>query len=431
MNPRLRVALLLLFTGAGAQSCATTPALSQTRPSALLTALTLRSIEPYPLQLHEPTQLPGLVRELRFLDVGPVSRPLSFEALITRPDREGRMPLVILSHGSPMDNAHRQMGPTGFSAQSIAFAEAGYAVVVVMRRGYGRSEGKLAEHSGDCSDRNYVRAGTTSADDLRRTIEALKSEPWVDASKILVVGVSAGGFASVALGAGADVAVTGIISFAGGRGVDKPGHVCQPERLVGAMGTFGQKSKVPNLWIYSDNDLFFPPDLAKQMLAAYGANGAPVEFVAVPPWGKDGHSYIEAPANRWWPQLAPFLSRLGLPSGEPPTPEKVELPPPESLDQKGKLAFANYLQGRGFEKAFATDGISWGWATGRRTPREAAHAALLECSGYGHRCFVYALGNTLAPEAEAIARVRAAERPPLVQQKVLGVLGGSADDTSP
>jgi dienelactone hydrolase len=74
---------------------------------------------------------------------------------------------------------------------------------------------------------------------------------------VIVIGQSAGGWASIALSSVNPPQVKAIITFAAGRGgrVDgKPNNNCAPDRLVEATAGFGRTSRVPMLWFYIEND---------------------------------------------------------------------------------------------------------------------------------------------------------------------------------
>jgi hypothetical protein len=49
------------------------------------------------------------------------------------------------------------------------------------------------------------------------------------------------------------------------------------------------------LWIYSENDTYFAPAVARGMHEAYSTAGGKARFVMLPPIGNDGHTL----ANRW------------------------------------------------------------------------------------------------------------------------------------
>jgi len=96
--------------------------------------------------------------------------PRGLEAMLIRPAGTKRYPLALISHGSPRDAKAREgMAPNGLYAQAIEFARRGFAAVVVMRRGYGNSDGSYAENSGPCARRDYMigmeNTGTAVVDD--------------------------------------------------------------------------------------------------------------------------------------------------------------------------------------------------------------------------------------------------------------------------
>src|SRR5262249_40028222 len=105
--------------------------------------------------------------------------------------------------------------------------------------------------------------------------------------------------------------VRAVITFAAGRGgrVDgKPNNNCAPDKMVEAVGRFGQTSRIPMLWIYSENDTYFGPELARRMHSAFTAAGGKAEFRMLPPHGSDGHFMIgAADAIPLW---APLVSRF-------------------------------------------------------------------------------------------------------------------------
>ena len=105
-------------------------------------------------------------------------------------------------------------------------------------------------------------------------------------NNVIVVGQSAGGWASIALSSVNPPPVKAIITFAAGRGgrVDgKPNNNCAPDKLVEATGEFGRTSRVPMLWMYIENDTFFGPALSKRMHAAFTAAGGNAEYHLFPP----------------------------------------------------------------------------------------------------------------------------------------------------
>jgi hypothetical protein len=135
------------------------------------------------------------------------------------------------------------------------------------------------------------------------------------------------------------------------------------------------------------------------MFDAYRAGGASAELSFVAPFGADGHKLFSAgPTDLWWPMIAPFLARNGLPVEVVVPRAPVRLDPPPSLAASGREAFAAYLASESVEKAFAVGHGGWGSSLGRRTTREAIQTALEHCRAHATgECKVYAVGDAYAP----------------------------------
>ena len=224
----------------------------------------------------------------------------------------------MFNHGSPLTLAEQQkMTPFDYPLAVRFFAERGYVVVTALRRGFGESEGRFSE--GVLRDRpDYVGAGRAAADDIRGVLSFLKTMPGLDLGRVVLAGHSAGGFGSLALLGQAGVHVRGAISFAGGKGSQWLGDGPLYTRgLVAAVTEYGREAHAPSLWIYSDNDHFFPPFIATQMFRAYTDAGAPANLERLPAIGTDGHNLFTANAEKLWaPAVDRFLLGLGLPSGK-------------------------------------------------------------------------------------------------------------------
>jgi dienelactone hydrolase len=237
-------------------------------------------------------------------------------ARIIRPPGQGPFPLVVINHGSPREESDRpKMTPSGLAAQARRFAVGGWAAALVLRRGYGASTGGWAEGYGSCNEADYVKAGRASASDIASAVRHFQKMPYVDKQKVVAVGVSAGGFGSIAFGALGLPGVAAIINFAGGRGSQKADTVCAKDRLVEATKVFGRTAKIPTLWVYADNDHFFGPQLAQDMLGAYKASGGQATFVKAPNFGDEGHYLFsrEEGIPVWKPIVNGFLGAQHLP----------------------------------------------------------------------------------------------------------------------
>jgi dienelactone hydrolase len=225
--------------------------------------------------------------------------PASGTAMITtvmRPPGRDKRPLVVINHGSPADSEQRPtMEPPRYPSLSSWFLARGYVVVLPLRRGYGQSGGTWAETYGSCETPDYFSAGLQGASDIKAAIDYMRGQPYVAADRTIVAGQSAGGWAAMALSSLNPPGVPGMVNFAGGRG----GHQelprggignCAPDALVKAAGRYGSTARVPMLWLYTANDSFFEPRLARRMVEAYAAAGGKATLRALGPFGEDGHA---------------------------------------------------------------------------------------------------------------------------------------------
>lgn len=239
---------------------------------------------------------------------------VELSASVYKPEGEGPFPLIVINHGTPRNPDSRKKR-VDFSLQGIEFVKRGFVVVVPMRRGFGDSGGDYSESHGKCSNPDYYSSGMEASMDIMATVEFMAKQPYVDPTRILIVGQSAGGFSSLAFGSLNVKGIVGIINFAGGRGSlkDKSG-VCSPDNLISATGEFGKNSEVPTLWIYTENDSYFSPSLARDMFDSYIRNGGKGEFVVLPPFRNDGHPMFKTKEGIpiWTPLVDEFINGLKI-----------------------------------------------------------------------------------------------------------------------
>lgn len=352
--------------------------------------------------------LPGLVRQDRLMPVtlGDGSQ-VRLETMIIHPDRPGRFPLVLLVHGTnpaagqAFRAAAARQSPADLLNAAVAFAQHGYAVASIMRRGFGRSEGRFAEIlPGPCDGRDYLAVGRIAAEDVTGAVVTLRGEPWVERDQVVLMGHSTGGFAVTAAAADNPAGVIGVLNFEGAHG-SVPGHTCSPDHLVADAGIFGRTARIPALWVYSENDRSAPPALGRRMFDAYTASGAPAQLQVLPPFGVDGHAMVPmGPADIWWPAVESFLNQLRL-----PTSVLVELPPPAPIPAPTPLnaACASYFDA--YVKAW-TDAKAYAWnrdghcssvTSTQRTVDDAKSEAMRQCVAAWKQCSLYAVGPALAP----------------------------------
>jgi len=249
--------------------------------------------------------------------------PLPMFAYLVRPVGDGPFPLVIMNHGVSLNPTDRSFFPlVEFRDAAKWFAKRGYLVVAPVGTGYGAAAIDIPEHGlygpffskvGKCTNPNFHDAGLDVAKVDLWIIDYLTAEKRIVPKDVIVVGQSAGGWASIALSSVNPPQVKAIITFAAGRGGrvgGKPNNNCAPDKLIEATADFGRTSRVPMLWIYIENDTFFGPALSKRLHEAFTAAGGRAEYHLVPPFGNDGHFFIGAPdaIPIWSPLVTKFLA---------------------------------------------------------------------------------------------------------------------------
>ena len=250
--------------------------------------------------------------------------PLPMFAYLVRPVGDGPFPMVIMNHGVSLNPTDRSFFPlVEFRDAAMWFARRGNLVVAPVGSAYGAVAHDLPEFGiygpffskiGKCTNPNFRDAGLAVALVDLWIIEYMTKEKMAAPRDVIVVGQSAGGWASIALSSQNPPAVRAIITFAAGRGGrvdDKPNNNCAPDKLVEATGEFGRSARVPMLWIYAENDTFFGPALSKRMHDAYTNAGGKAEYHVLPPFGSDGHFLIDSAESipMWAPLVSRFLER--------------------------------------------------------------------------------------------------------------------------
>ena len=243
-------------------------------------------------------------------------------AYVIRPTGEGPFPLLVINHGVSLDPKERSYFPViEFRDAAIWFARQGYVVVAPVRPGYGATAIEIPERGlfglffsgvGNCSDANFRDAGLAIASIDRWVIEYMSVQPFIKRDEVVVVGQSGGGWGAIALASQNPTTVHAIIGFAAGRGGHfngKPNNNCAPDNLVEAAAQFGRTARIPMLWIYTQNDSYFGPELTKRLRTAFEAAGGNVEYHLLPDFGDDGHFMIDSAdaVQLWAPLVSEFL----------------------------------------------------------------------------------------------------------------------------
>lgn len=338
----------------------------------------------------------------------PAGEGVALETTLYRPAGGGPFPLAVVNHG--LAGEPRRQGRARYLHLARELVRRGWAVAVPMRRGFSRSGGEYRPH--DCDAEANARE---QAADVRAAVDAVPAlRPEVDAARVLVIGQSAGGLATLALGARPPQGVRALVNFAGGLREER--CAAWPARLQAAVGRLA--SPLPSLWVYGDHDPVFPRAVWQGLYAAYTAAGGRATLVSHAGFGTDAHDLVARRAGVpvWLPSFELFLRAQGLPSeplGEIELAEHERAVPPASgfaavddiaavphLGSAGRAGYAAYLGAEG-PRAFAVaDDGSWAWHGG---DARAMALAVSTCQSHarGLPCRLYAVDERVVWRASA------------------------------
>ncbi len=244
-------------------------------------------------------------------------KTLAQDIVVTVFEAPGRAayPLLVLNHGRHAAD-RSLLGRARYSQAAGFFAELGFSVWVPTRVGYGVNGTAVdAEYAGPCNNRNFARSFGTAADQVEQVINVARREPRIDAQRIVVVGQSYGGATSIAVAARNLPGVVAAINFAGGGGGNpetRPGEPCSASISTATFGGYGRNTRVPTLWIYTENDLYFGPRHSEAWFAAFRANGGSGEYRLLPAFGDNGHRLFVRGFEIWSPIVRRFLAERGF-----------------------------------------------------------------------------------------------------------------------
>jgi dienelactone hydrolase len=234
---------------------------------------------------------------------------VSIQARLCRPATDTPARLVVINHGSPPNAADRPgMQPAQCTSEPARwFLDRGYVVMFPLRRGYGATGGPWAEANGRCAEVDYVHAGLETARDIAATVDYGTALPFVRRNGAVVVGQSAGGWGTIAYDSLPHANVSAFVAMAGGRGGHQdnvPNRNCAPDKLAEAARQFGTTASTPMLWVYTANDSYFAPPIARALHAAFIAGGGKATLIQPGPFDGDGHRlFFGAGGSEIWGSL--------------------------------------------------------------------------------------------------------------------------------
>ena len=319
---------------------------------------------------------------------------------VFRPRGDGPFPLVIMNHGRAVESRRAQQGRQRYEDLSRYLVGKGFVVLLPTRVGYAETYSDFdPEATGSCSARRPGPMADAVYAQVMATLAFAKTLPFVDASRWIVAGQSAGGLTAVVTVGHAPPGLIAGINFAGGSGGDpdnRPQQPCSPQSVERLWRELAPTARAPMLWLYWQNDQYWGPEIPKQWHAAWLAGGAKAEFHSLAAAGKDGHAGSSVDMDHWVPIVDEFLAGLGFaktaPLTRPPATgfaaiDQVERVPVSAANREG--AYRRFLAAP-LPRAFAVGPRgAWSWSTGDW----ALGKALGRCARSGNPCRLYAVDN--------------------------------------
>jgi dienelactone hydrolase len=242
-------------------------------------------------------------------------------ALVTyKPEGPGPFPTLIFHHGS----TGRGNDPSLFGrpyhprVEAPWFVARGWAVLAPQRRGRGGSEGRYDEgfgpdrSSGYSCEESFSLAGADRAQrDIDAVTPALLAMPFVDRARVAVGGISRGGISAIAWSGRNPAVPRAVVNFVGGWMGARCHNATSINRTLMNRGVpWGQ----PSLWLYGDNDPFYPLSHTRAIFDAFKAAGGKGTFHDfLPPPGGNGH-FIGNHSDLWTATMETYLGERRLPN---------------------------------------------------------------------------------------------------------------------
>jgi len=223
---------------------------------------------------------------------------LRIEAYLYTPPGNGPFPLVIYNHGS---RAGRERVEAPFPFVGRVLTNAGYAVLVPERRGYGQSGGQtFAEEVGNDKGVRFLARQRAEAGDALAALDYAATVPSLDRAHMAIMGWSFGGIVTV-LAASQSSSFLAAVDQAGGS-LSWNGS----PTLQNAMRDAAGKIRIPVLCMVAENDA--TTNAVKTVYEAAKPNNpatALIEYPAFTPTQNEaniapGHLIFSAQGVRIW-----------------------------------------------------------------------------------------------------------------------------------
>jgi dienelactone hydrolase len=204
--------------------------------------------------------------------------PITLAMVVYRPLVAGPYPTIIFHHGSTGAGDDPSLFGQVFSSEAIArvFADMGWMVLFLQRRGRGGSDGLYDEgfepdRSRYSCRREHALPGFTHAlEDAEVILEHARARADVDPTRLVAGGVSRGGILALAHAARRPAAYRAVVNFVGGW----LGEACVDAVAVNrGIVADAAAEGCPALWLYGENDPFYSTTHSRANFDAFLAGG--------------------------------------------------------------------------------------------------------------------------------------------------------------
>lgn len=235
------------------------------------------------------------------------------EMTLMFPNGTGPFPVAVFNHGDIVIDSVYMRYRFRYVDRIVAreFLQLGWAVAFPTRRGVGLSEGIYPFRNFHVNDGDPTYKARVHAQDILPALEFLKTQSGLDASRMLVMGQSAGGYAAMHIASLNLPNVVAAVNFSGGRsdkvGTGEAGFL--NNTMVNGFAEFGKTTKVPMLWVFAENDSRYSANTIRASYQAFLEAGGKATLSLSPPIEGDGH-YIHNRPELWRQALRDYLSEI-------------------------------------------------------------------------------------------------------------------------
>ena len=243
-----------------------------------------------------------------YTEISYPSGNLRISGYLYRPAGTGPFPTIIYNHGS-REGHERQ--PVPWVRLAGLYLSVGYAVLVLERRGYGKSDGPTwTDAVGRDTTSRFIDRCEAEADDVLAAVDFLGTVPFADRSRLGIVGWSLGGIVTL-------FAIARSKAFR--VAVDQAGGVLTWRRsaaLQTALTDAVRKASCPVLLLDAENDaapeaipalarvmeaaslphkmVIYPPYMPAHPTGGIAPGHAVFEADGIPIWGRDAVSFLDS-----------------------------------------------------------------------------------------------------------------------------------------